>query len=162
MERRLVLVRHAKAEQGGGDDAARALSGRGRRDAGEIGRWLRAQDVVPELAVVSPAQRTVETWSIAAAELDNPPRVATDGRIYDNSVAALLAVIADSDADARSLVLVGHNPSMQDLAARLAPDDADLAASFPTSSVAMFAVSGDWGELADSDASLVAFHVCRG
>src|SRR5437764_10634528 len=92
MQRRVVLVRHAKTEQGF-PDLERVLTGRGRRDAAEIGRWLEAQRIAPDLVVVSPATRAKQTWELAAAELDGDPPTEVDDRVYTNSVEALLEIV---------------------------------------------------------------------
>src|SRR4051812_50149249 len=74
-QRRLVLVRHAKTEQGE-PDPSRRLTNRGRRDARAIGQWLAKNGVVPDLVVVSPAARARQTWEIAAPELSTAASVA--------------------------------------------------------------------------------------
>src|SRR4051794_9843682 len=101
-QRQLVLVRHAKTEQGG-DDLSRALTGRGRRDAREIGRWLAGHDVTPDLAVLSPSVRTRETWQLAGEQLASAPAVIEDQRVYDNTVGDLLAVARDTDKAVQTL-----------------------------------------------------------
>ena len=165
--RRLVLVRHAKAEQSG-SDPARRLTGRGRNDARAIGRWLTENEVVPQMAVVSPAQRALQTWELAASELANPiPRVVNE-RVYDNTVDDLLDVVRAVDDGVQTLAVIGHNPSIQSLASLLSDDDRNaalvdaLTEKFPTASVAVIDVEGEWGQAGRAPASLSAFGVCRG
>lgn len=166
--RTLVLIRHAKAEAGGASDADRILAPRGTADAAAIGRWLAAQGLGPERIVVSPARRARQTWDLAAAELATPPSPVVDERIYDNTVDDLLAVVGDAPADVATLVLVGHNPSMAELAFAL--DDgtaaagarAEMARNYPTSAIAVFAVAGDWAGLRSGAGRLVEFAAPRG
>src|SRR3954468_3405566 len=164
-ERRLVLIRHAKTEQGA-PDVSRALTERGRRDAREIGRWLAANDITPDLAVLSPSARTRETWEVAGERLGTAPPADEDQRIYDNSVGELLAVARDTDSSVRTLVIVGHNPSMHGCAVGLlggvAGDAAEQLREFPTATVAVFAVDGEWADVGRLPATLVAITTCRG
>jgi phosphohistidine phosphatase len=134
--RRLVLVRHAKAEQGG-PDQERALAKRGRADAAALGRWLSDQGIVPDRVVISPSRRTRQTWELAAPPGSPDPEL--DERIYDNTVEGLLAVIHSAPQDVQTLVMVGHNPSVGELAAAFDPTLRD----FRTNATAVFAMD-EW------------------
>ena len=92
----LILLRHGKSDWSGGEpDHLRPLASRGRRQAPEAGRWL-AEHVGPvELALVSPAERTRETWRLAAAELAVPPPVREDDRLYAAPAESLLGVVRE-------------------------------------------------------------------
>ena len=165
--RRLVLIRHAKAEAMGSSDSVRALAARGRQDAPAVGRWLKAQGIEPDLVVVSPAKRTRQTWELALAEIGSTPRSTIDPRIYDNTTRDLLEVIRESGSDATTLAIVGHNPSIEDVAVTL--DDGDGPASreemrgkFPTSGVAVLSVHCDWEDIGPERATLDQFVVPRG
>src|SRR3954452_8438332 len=164
-ERRLVLVRHAKTEQGA-PDVSRALTERGRRDRREIGRWLAANDVVPDAVIESPPGRTRQTWQVAAEQLAATPPVNADQRIYDNSVSDVLAVARDTDDSVQTLAIVGHNPSMHGVAIGLLGGDGEAAAGqlreFPTATVAVFTVDGGWEDVGRLAASLAAITTCRG
>lgn len=166
--KRLFLVRHAKAEAGGSSDAKRRLAPRGERDAPEVGRWLQQAGVTSGVALVSPAKRAVQTWELAAEELTRAPRTVLDKRIYEASVDDLLAVINEAPPQARTVVLVGHNPSVEALAGELDDGTGDQAAGkemarkFPTSAVAAFEVTGPWSALGPGRATLVTFAVPRG
>src|SRR4051794_41063167 len=163
-QRRLVLVRHAKTEQGA-PDVSRALTERGRRDAREIGRWLAANDAVPDAVIVSPSVRTRQTWQLAAEQLAGTPPGNADQRIYDNGVSDVLAVARDTDGSVQPLAIVGHNPSMHGVAIGLL-GGADAAAEqlreFPTATVAVFAVDGGWADVGRLAAPLTAITTCRG
>lgn len=145
-----MLVRHAKAEPGG-PDAQRALAPRGVADATTLGGWLAAQGVRPGRVVLSPSLRTRQTWQHAAPP--GAPEPELDGRIYENTVDDLRAVIRETPDDVQTLVLVGHNPSMAELAHSY---DSTLR-EYPTGATAIFDVAG-W----DSPGRLTAFVVPRG
>jgi phosphohistidine phosphatase len=119
---RLILFRHAKTERlnPGGRDADRRLTDRGRDDAVQAGRYLVAQDLIPDQVLVSTARRAQETWALASQAFSAPPAVTTEPRIYEASVEALFAVIQDAPDTARTLMLVGHNPGLHDLSLLLA------------------------------------------
>lgn len=163
---RLMLIRHAKAEDGD-IDFERPLSRRGHRDAGSLGSWLAGHLLLPELAVVSPARRAQQTWEAASEALDPAPPEVTDGRIYDNDPAGLLDIIRQSGTEVGSIALVGHNPSMEELA-RILDDGtgdhrarAQLAAGMPTSTVAVFSLRVPAAELLPGNARLTHFFTAR-
>ena len=118
--RRLILLRHAKTERAepGARDRDRKLIKRGRADAPAIGAYMARHHLVPDLAVVSPAARAQETWALAAAAFAKPPPTIIDDRIYNATADQLVAVITDQ-RKARSLLVVGHNPGLHDLAVAL-------------------------------------------
>jgi phosphohistidine phosphatase len=150
MPGRLVLVRHAKAVREGPSDAERPLTSRGRADAAAIGRWLTSQGIAPDRVVISPSLRTRETWELTGIAA---PPAELDDRIYDNTVEDLLGLVRDTPPDVHSLVLVGHNPSMEALAASWAPELSE----FRTSAVAIFELD-DWS----SSGRLIASATLRG
>ncbi|HYT09194.1 MAG TPA: histidine phosphatase family protein [Mycobacteriales bacterium] len=166
--RRLVLVRHAKAATDGDSDAERPLAKRGRADAPAVGRWLAGHGLAPDRVVVSPARRALQTWELAAAELGSPPEPVRDERVYGNSVEDLLAVVHDTPAGAGTLVLVGHNPSVEALATALDDGSGDatgrreMAEKYPTSGVAVFDIGGDWSDVGAGAGRLTGFAVPRG
>jgi phosphohistidine phosphatase len=166
--RRLVLIRHAKAEQDGSTDAERELAPRGLRDAVAVGEWLTAQGVSPDHVVVSPARRAQQTWEQIAGALASAATATVDDRIYDNSVEQLLAVIHDAPADSTAVVLVGHNPSMHALAFTLDDGSGDAEArrwvsrNFPTSALAVFEIEADWASIDAGSGHLRAAAAPRG
>ena len=158
---RLVLLRHAKAERGA-DDEQRVLTEDGKAAARAIGRWLGEQSLVPDHVVLSPARRAVQTWELAA-QTGGASDPDLDPRMYQNTVDSLLAVIRDTPPQAQTLVLVGHNPSIQDLAAELDDgrgDDtqrAGMSRKFPTAAAAVFEFGADWADSDRGTGSLIAF-----
>src|SRR5271169_499857 len=93
--RRLMLLRHAKTERAetGERDRDRKLTKRGRADAPLIGAYMAHHGLVPDLALVSPAARTQETWALVAPAFAKASRAAKDERIYNASPRQLLSVI---------------------------------------------------------------------
>jgi len=150
--RRLLLLRHAKAErpQPGREDRERVLSERGRTDAARLGAYLARHRFIPDLALVSASARTRETWALVAKAFNRTPPARFDQRIYESSPDAILKVVSGTAPNATTLLVIGHNPSLQELAAMLiASGDVDarrrLKEEFPTAAVAVitFAVE-DW------------------
>ena len=114
--RELILLRHAHAESPavGQDDSQRPLSAVGLDEARAAGEWLRAHDLRPDRVLCSPAERTRQTFAALGA-LDCAD-VREEEAIYEASPGTLIA-LADVHRDARRLLLVGHNPGLEQLAA---------------------------------------------
>lgn len=167
--RRVLLVRHAKAEADAGDgDLSRGLTARGRRDAAALGRWLADHEMVPDVVVVSTALRAQETWTAASSELDDPPPVREEPSLYEASVAAVLDVVASTSDVVRTLAVVGHEPTTSAAAVALAGDESDGAAlaavraGVPTSGVVVLEVVGGWDQVVGGSAALVLQAAPRG
>ncbi|MDT0344885.1 SixA phosphatase family protein [Streptomyces litchfieldiae] len=161
--RRIVLLRHAKADWPQVSDHDRPLAERGRKDAPVAGRWLAGAGFTPELTLCSTATRARETWKLFAGELPKRPRTVYDERLYDASLGELIAVINGTDDEVRDLMLVGHNPGVHALAEALAGEaDGDTRArmnrgGFPTSSLAVLSLTGGWKSVEHGTARLVAY-----
>jgi phosphohistidine phosphatase len=142
--RRLILFRHAKASGRIGADLDRPLEPRGRADAVVAGRWLLAHGLSPDLVLVSPAARTRETWACVAEDFPKA-RVEIVDDLYNATPEEVEASIGPWAAEADTLMIVAHNPGLQELAVELvttsggsAPAIEGVAAGFPTSAVAVF------------------------
>lgn len=150
--RTLLLMRHAKsAWPVGVADAQRPLSERGRRDAPEAGRWIASAIGQPDLTVVSPAVRTRQTADLAISMFTDVPDVTYDDRIYEAHWTALAAVISGLPDEAANVVIIGHNPGLEELAdhwPQSVSNDARevLSHKFPTSAIAVVEVTGSWVE----------------
>jgi phosphohistidine phosphatase len=118
--RRLMLLRHAKTERAapGVRDHDRKLMKRGRTDAPVLGAYMARHDLAPDLALVSPAVRAQETWELVAEAFEKTPRMETDNRLYPGNPQRLLDLIAEP-RKARTLLIVGHNPSLHEFALQL-------------------------------------------
>jgi phosphohistidine phosphatase len=165
--RRLILLRHAKSEHPlGTPDLERGLNPRGRKDAAKMGHYLAHHALVPDLAIVSDSIRTRETWDMLTAELSAVP-VRFDERIYEASADAIMNVIGETEARVRTLMIVGHNPGLQDLSHILiASGDVDarerLNEHLPTAGLVVTDFPVDrWDELHQHSGRLDRFIVPR-
>lgn len=119
--RRLVIVRHAKAESGEeGSDHDRRLTSRGEREAAETGRWLRERLDRLDHVWVSSARRAEQTWRGMAPSLPEPGEVVVDRALYQAGGREVLEHVAQR-SDPVSVV-VGHNPTMEQVVMALTGD----------------------------------------
>jgi phosphohistidine phosphatase len=148
---RLILLRHAKAESDApsGDDFDRPLAPRGRREAKAVGVQLAALGYAPDLALVSPALRTRETWEIAAEALGEA-EVRFDPALYNADAGTIRRIAEAAGVRHGTVVVVAHNPGLQELAVRLlhegaAPADylARAHRHFPPGAVVVFDIDPD-------------------
>jgi phosphohistidine phosphatase len=128
-----------------------------------MGRELVRRGWLPRLALVSPSARTRETWELVAAEFAKSPPVSFPEPLYEASAQTLLAEVRHTSDRVRALLLIGHNPGLEDFARRLAGDGSDAKAlvrlrqKFPTAALARFKFDGPWAELDAGAASLSHF-----
>lgn len=164
----LVILRHAKsAWPPGVPDRERPLGPRGLRDAPAAGRLLAQAALLPDLVLCSPARRTRQTWELAAAELPGQTPVRFAPRLYGADAEDLLDVVRDTPAEVARLILVGHNPGLQELILLLAgeaptPELDRIETKFPTSAVAVLSCPAPWSALAPATAMLTSFAIPRG
>jgi phosphohistidine phosphatase len=152
-ERTLILLRHAKSDWPGDTaDRDRPVAERGRRQAPKAGRWMARNVREIDLALVSPALRARETWELASAELPSAPPVRTDERVYAASADELLDVVRTLPEDAKTVVLIGHNPGIEELASLLTGAPVRM----PTSAIAVLRLRGSWSAVKPSTAELRA------
>jgi phosphohistidine phosphatase len=156
--KRLILLRHAKAVPKEAEDFDRVLAPQGRAEMAPVAAYLAAEpDRRPDLALVSPAARTRETWTLAQAKL-GAVATAFEEDIYEAEVDDLIDILCDADgimADGptETLILVGHNPGISDLAGALAGSGDEglldaLAGGMPTAGLAILDFEiGTWREL---------------
>jgi phosphohistidine phosphatase len=158
--RELLVLRHAKASRGGHEsDFDRPLTKRGRRDAPRMARWIKARDLLPDCIVSSPARRARETAELVVEELElAKDAIRWEPRVYEASARDLMTVLLDCPAAARRVLLVGHNPGLEDLVHRLAggsvrePEEGKF---LPTGALARLRVAVPWNELRAGAAELV-------
>ena len=161
-------MRHAKAEQSGPSDFDRELSDRGVLDATEAGQWLANRGVEPDHALVSAAVRTEQTWEAVNEGGGWDLEATLDDALYEAGTESALDLIRETDDHVRTLVVLGHNPTMASLAALLDDGEGDdeagneMALGFPASALVVFSYDGDWSDLEEASASVVAYHVGRG
>jgi phosphohistidine phosphatase len=153
--RRLLLLRHAKAERSlpGAADRERMLTEDGRQEASLLGRYLTRHALMPDRVLVSPAARALETWTCAARSLSPAPDTATVESLYDATAHDILAAIRAVGAAAPTVLAIGHNPGLHEAAVTLvAAGDLDarerLREGLPTCGLAVIDfVLDDWGKL---------------
>jgi phosphohistidine phosphatase len=168
----LMLLRHAKSdwpESKSGpkmDDHDRPLSDRGIKDAPRMGAHIRAGKREPDLVLCSTSARTRETWELIAPELRSKPQAHFDRALYLAAWPQLLAIVQTAPANVHSLMLIGHNPGMEQLAAQLAAEPhgaaerervAAMRKKFPTCALAVVEFEGAWKKVAHGTGRLVAF-----
>lgn len=164
--RELLLARHAKSDWSSGvDDHERPLNARGTRDARALGEWLGRYGGALDRVIVSTATRTRATWQLASANMTADCPVDFLDEIYEAHWRDVLEVLRSLHGEMRVLV-VGHNPGLEDLASTLAaawtaPREA-LEEKFPTSAVARLRFDIPWADLAPGRAELNEFVVARG
>lgn len=113
---RLILLRHAKAvPHGAAPDFDRALDARGQAEAADTGVYLQEEQLWPDLALVSPALRTKQTWELASAKLGTVETI-YDEAIYDAEADALRAIVRARGGSVRTLLVCAHNPGIEDFA----------------------------------------------
>ncbi len=139
---RLILLRHGEARpaERGEADMDRPLTDAGRAAAAQAGRVLAGAGEAPDVALVSPAVRTQQTWREVRAALPSAPAERTTRALYEMPPSELLR-LAEGEG-AACVLLVGHNPGLQALASDLAGADPRLAAGFPPGSAAVLERDG--------------------
>jgi phosphohistidine phosphatase len=160
--KRLYLLRHAKSSW---DDPTladhdRPLAPRGRRAAEVMAKHLGRKGIAPEVVLCSPSRRTRETLTRIAQGLGKNADVRIEAELYAASATALLEVLHEVPDEVDSVMLIGHNPGIQDLALSLASAGAEiprLRSKFPTAALATLELNGTWRELAPGSAELVWF-----
>jgi len=159
----LLLLRHAKSDWGqpGQDDFDRPLAPRGRRAAPLMGKYLRAQGLLPDLVLCSGAQRARETLELLLTALASTPQISYLKTLYLASPSRLLTVLRRQSPETGRLLLIGHNPGLHQLALGLTGRQRGaawqrLAEKYPTAALARFEVAA-WSQLGEAPAKLVEF-----
>ncbi|HQV03975.1 MULTISPECIES: histidine phosphatase family protein [unclassified Novosphingobium] len=164
----LGLFRHAKSDwqDPRARDFDRPLNARGRKGAAVMGRHVRDHGVRWDRMISSPAIRCAETIEIACEAAGRPVAVNWDRRIYLASSATLADLLRETEGDPKSVMMVGHNPGLEDLIFDLVPDDGSsplrdvVEVKFPTASFAVLELDIDkWSDLKDNCGRLV--HLTR-
>jgi len=163
--RTLLLMRHAKSDYPVGvPDRDRPLAPRGERDAAAAGMWLRAAYPVIDQVIVSPARRARETWTRVAPYLE-VTGIQEDARVYDDWGADLQQVVASLPDAARSALVIGHNPGIEEFTMSHATSGDTRARErvsrkFPTSGIAVLHLPDTWADA--QGCALVVLAVPRG
>ena len=118
----LILLRHAKAVKSTGDDFARILTDAGGADAVRAGAVLRGRGLCPEVAMVSPAARTRQTFEAVAATAERPIETGFPDALYEATAQTIRDLVGAIDGNRGSAIVVGHNPGIAEGIAALARD----------------------------------------
>ncbi|MFZ2451810.1 MAG: histidine phosphatase family protein [Methylovulum miyakonense] len=161
MNRELWLLRHGKAEHNGDiADFDRCLTAKGERDVKRMGLWLKQEGLCPDILISSPAKRALGTAGIIADTLGlKKPSLQQDGRLYFQGIVGLKKVLADIPVSPGRVLLVGHNPDLEDLLAYLVgmghlPGSAGP--MMPTAALVRLHMPADWSHLPANCAQLLA------
>jgi len=164
----LGIFRHAKSDwhDAVARDFDRPLNGRGRKGAVVMGRHIADQAWTWQRVLASPAVRSAQTIELAMADAHIDVPLEWDRRIYLASSAVLLDVLRDQPDDLDRIMMVGHNPGLEDVIFDLVPDDGTsplrtiVEEKFPTATFAVLELAIDnWGDIDDGCARLV--HLVR-
>ena len=169
MLKTLLLMRHAKSswDDPSLDDFDRPLDARGRKAAPRMGGYIEDNGLIPDLVVCSTARRAHETWKLAGKSMGGEVRSKSTKGLYLASPGQLLRVIQRVSDGIERLLVIAHNPGIQELAIRLEASDGDgrasgrsdeMRAKFPTAALAILSVNARcWSEVAYGKAQLVDF-----
>jgi phosphohistidine phosphatase len=170
--RQLLLLRHAKStwDDASMPDRDRPLNLRGRHAAAAMRTAMSELGLAPDVVLVSTARRTMETLE-ALEPWDDTPLIEPMDSLYLADLAGLMAALHTVAETVRSVLMIGHNPGMHDLALTLAGQAAAgnsasqaermLAAGFPTGALAEFVIAGSWWDLRAGGGRLVRFLTPR-
>ena len=162
----LYLVRHAKSdwEDPALADRDRPLAARGRKAASTLAGHLERSGISPALVLCSPARRTMDTLRLISGSFRDPVEILVEDELYGASMGELLRRLRTVPAPTPSVMLIGHNPAIHELALRLAGTGdslKQLKVKFPTGAMATLAVPGPWKDLGDEPAGLLEFALPR-
>lgn len=163
---RLYLLRHAKSswEDPELDDRYRPLTSRGRKAARLAARYLEMESITPDLVLCSPAQRCQETLEPLRSAFAGPVQIDIEEDLYGAGSGDLLRRLRKVPPETGSVLVIGHNPAIQELAVMLARNPEDLVRlrdKYPTAALATLNFRGDWKLLGETAAVLEEFLVPR-
>jgi phosphohistidine phosphatase len=165
MSKELWLLRHGKSDRNlAMDDFDRPLKKRGKRAAERIGAWLHEQRLTPDLMVSSPAKRALTTAKIAHKAIAVEGLVITqDKRLYQEGFERLKTVLSECPHKAKRVLLVGHNPELEDLLINLvgAANLPDTDKLLPTATLARLIIPDDWSHLNAGCARLLSITCAK-
>ncbi|MFZ2168878.1 MAG: histidine phosphatase family protein [Methylococcaceae bacterium] len=151
MNRELWLLRHGKSNRNlAMDDFDRPLKKRGKRDAERMGVWLQQQQLIPDRIISSPAKRAISTAKLVHKVMAvEGLGIMQDKRLYQEGFERLKSALAEIPLEVSRVLLVGHNPELEDLLIHLAgaaslPDTDKL---LPTAALARLIMPDDWSHL---------------
>jgi phosphohistidine phosphatase len=161
--KRLHILRHAKSSWGDPElaDHERPLAPRGEKAAVKIAEHVRAAEIAPGLVLSSTALRARQTLAALLPVLPVEAEIRIQDWLYGAGVGDVLARLREVDEGVGSVLVVGHNPTLHELALALTGRENALE-RFPTGALASVAFAARWADLAEGTAELEAFVVPRG
>ncbi len=167
MSRELLVLRHAKSDwdSNADKDFNRPLAKRGKNDAPRIGAWMYREGLIPAYVVCSPAERARQTVIKVCKTLEFKKKdIVWEKGIYDAELTDLLGILSRCPKGASTVLLVGHNPGLEELVRFLAGDDIDESEDdklLPTASLARLEMPADWHSLESGSAQLISLTCPR-
>jgi phosphohistidine phosphatase len=160
--KQLHILRHAKSSWDDPDlaDHERPLAPRGEKAAVRIAEYARSKGIAPELVLCSTAVRARQTLAALLPVLSGDVEIRLEDVLYGAGVDTVLARLHDVDEVVGSVLVVGHNPTLHELALALTGRE-DALEHFPTGALASIALTTAWADIAEGGADLVAFVVPR-
>jgi phosphohistidine phosphatase len=152
---RLLVMRHAKSswKDPALADHDRPLNRRGKRDAPRMGAWIAERGLTPDYVLGSSARRVQETWRLASRQLDAQVEQRFSPDLYHGDATELLECLRAAPAEADRVLLIGHNPGLEELVETLGGEEVTL----PTAAIALLEFAGPWAAL--EDASLLSVTI---
>ena len=159
VQRELLILRHGKSDwRCATNDFKRPLKNRGKRAAQKMGVWLQQQNLMPDYILSSPAERALNTTEKLCTAMGlGVLCIHQDKRLYASEVMTLKQVLAECPESAMRVLLVGHNPELEELLEDLvdqdisAPEDGKL---LPTATLARLYLPDNWNKLKSGCAQL--------
>jgi phosphohistidine phosphatase len=156
--RELWLLRHGKSDRDAAcPDFERPLKPRGRRATQRLGEWLQARGLRPDSVITSPARRALNTAQLICDALKLPEPPTQEPRLYFSGTEEIKSVLAECPNTAQCVLLVGHNPDLEELLIELAGEDnlPETDKLMPTAALARLEMPDDWSELEADCAKLI-------
>lgn len=165
MTKSLILLRHAKSSWNhpGLEDFDRPLNRRGERAAGVVGLFLKQEGIAPDLVLCSPAARTRRTWDAIRSSLPRSTTFEEAPDIYEAGIGQLYKALSGIGDDAGTVLMIGHNPGLERLAASLCQGQTGehmerVLGKFPTGALAFIDLNIDaWSAIAPGTGALLRF-----
>ena len=161
----VLMLRHAKSswEEPQLPDHQRPLAPRGKKAAPRIGFYMSDNGLLPDLVLCSPARRAMDTWALVSEQLGTLPEVKVLEDLYHTASGTVLALLHELPDSVNSVLLVGHNPTFEDLALSLSGTGdeeslAEMSRKYPTGALAVieFPVE-EWRKVQPGAGSLRSF-----
>jgi phosphohistidine phosphatase len=160
--KRLYILRHAKSSWDDAElaDQERPLAPRGEQAAARIAEHVRSEGIAPALVLCSTALRARQTLAALLPVLAGDTEIRLEGPLYGAGPDEVLARVNEVPEAVPSVLLIGHNPTLHELALALTGRE-DALDRFPTGALASLAIATSWADLGERGAELEGFVVPR-